>query len=134
MNLKDKQILFYDGDCPFCNKTVAFVLKHKKNDSQIYFSALQSVFAKKTLAKHHIKIKMDTLYYIVDNKVYDKSTAAIILSKSLKFPYNLLVTFYIIPKFFRDWVYTQIANKRQQFSIEPFCKLLNEDDKKWFLE
>lgn len=44
-NIPDK-ILFYDGDCVFCNASVQFALKHRKKNS-IYFSALQSELAKK---------------------------------------------------------------------------------------
>ena len=39
------KILFYDGDCGFCNKSVQFVLKYE-NRSEIYFSALQSDFSR----------------------------------------------------------------------------------------
>ena len=38
-----KSIVFYDGDCGFCNNTVQFILNHEKQD-QILFTALQSDF------------------------------------------------------------------------------------------
>jgi predicted DCC family thiol-disulfide oxidoreductase YuxK len=36
-----KRIVFYDGECGFCNRTVAFVLKKQKGNA-IYFTALQT--------------------------------------------------------------------------------------------
>lgn len=130
--MSNKNILFYDGDCPFCNRAVNFVLAHKKSNSNIYFSPLQTELAKQELKKHNIQIKMDTLYYLTQNKVYDKSSASVLLAKSFKFPYNLLVGFYIVPKFLRDFVYNQIAKRRHKIG-KNFCITPNDEDKKWFL-
>ena len=80
MNESNKNILFFDGDCPFCNRAVNFVLKHKKSNSQIYFSPLQSEFAVNELKKHHINIELDTLYYLNLNTVYNKSSASVKLT------------------------------------------------------
>lgn len=130
--MEDKSILFYDGDCSFCNRAVNFVLKYKKSDNNIYFSSLQSNFAIKELKKHGINIKLDTLYYLTKNKVYDKSSASVMLARRFKFPYQLLVIFYIIPKFIRDYVYDQISKRRQKIG-KPYCVVPKEEDKKWFL-
>ncbi len=130
--MSNKKILFYDGDCPFCNRAVNFVLAHKKSGNNIYFSPLQSELAKQELKKHNIHIKMDTLYYLTQNKVYDKSSASVMLAKSFKFPYNLLVVFYIVPKFLRDFVYNQIAKRRHKIG-KAYCVTPKDEDKKWFL-
>jgi predicted DCC family thiol-disulfide oxidoreductase YuxK len=130
--VENKNILFYDGDCSFCNRAVNFVLKHKKLGNTIYFSSLHSDFAIKELKNHKINIRMDTLYYLTRNKVYDKSSASVMLAKRFKFPYQLLLAFYIIPKFIRDFVYDQIAKRRQKIG-KPYCFVPKEEDKKWFL-
>jgi predicted DCC family thiol-disulfide oxidoreductase YuxK len=130
--MNDKNILFYDGDCSFCNRAVNFVLNHKKSNNNIYFSSLQSDFAQKELKKYKINVRLDTLYYLTKNKVYNKSSASILLAKKIKFPYQLLIVFYIIPKFIRDIVYDQIAKRRQKIG-KPYCVVPKEEDKKWFL-
>lgn len=125
------KILFYDGDCGFCNSSVQYVLKNKKvND--IYFATLQSKFAQKTLKTKGIEIKLDTLYYLKNDQVYSKSSAGLQLTKELKFPHSLLLGFYIIPKFIRDSVYIAIAKKRHKIRA-GFCMLPNETEKKHFL-
>jgi predicted DCC family thiol-disulfide oxidoreductase YuxK len=60
-------ILFYDGDCGLCNSSVQFVLKHRKHNA-IYFATLQSDLAKQTLNKKGIEIKLDTLYFLKNEK------------------------------------------------------------------
>lgn len=133
MTESNKNILFYDGDCPFCNRAVNFVLKHKKSKSDIYFSSLQSEIAQNELKKRHISIKMDTLYFLTSqNKIYDKSSASILLTKLLKFPYHLLIVFYIVPKPIRDFFYNQIAKRRHRLG-KSYCVVPKEEDKKWFL-
>ena len=54
--------LFYEGD----NR-----LKNKKTDD-IYFATLQSKFAQSILNKKGIEIKLDTLYYLKNDKIYSK--------------------------------------------------------------
>ncbi len=132
MDFVNQQILFYDGECPFCNRAVAFVLKHKKAKAKVYFSALQSDFAKQKLGEKNISIKMDTLYLIKNQKVYDKSSAAILVCKNFKFPFNLLLTFYVVPKFLRDFVYTQIAKRRQKIG-KSYCVVPKTSDQQFFI-
>jgi predicted DCC family thiol-disulfide oxidoreductase YuxK len=125
-------ILFYDGDCGFCNSAVQFVLKHKSKNTKIKFSPLQSEFAQQTLKNHQINIKLDTLYLLTPHKVYDKSSAAILVCKHLKFPYNLLLSFYIIPKLFRDFIYKWISKNR--FKLQsPSCLIPNKSDESRFI-
>jgi len=131
IDVAKKIILFYDGDCGFCNSSVQFVLKHRKHDS-IYFATLQSDLAKRILTDKGIKIKLDTLYFLKNNKVYDKSTAGLRITSELKFPYPLLKTLLIIPKFMRYAVYVFIANRRHKIQ-NSFCVLPTEAEKKLFI-
>jgi len=124
-------ILFYDGDCGFCNSSVEFVLKHRKHDS-IYFATLQSDFATELLKSRGIDIKLDTLYVLKNNTIYDKSSGGLQLTAELKFPLPILKAFYIVPKFMRDAVYTYIAKRRHKIS-NSFCVLPTEEEKELFL-
>ncbi len=129
----NKNILFYDGECPFCNRAVNFVLQHKKSKSDIYFAPLQSKIAHNELKKRHISIKMDTLYLLTrQNKIYDKSSASILLTKLLKFPYNLFIVFYIVPKPIRDFFYNQIAKRRYRLG-NSYCLKPDAENEKWFI-
>ena len=51
--MTNKSILFFDGNCGLCNRSVKFVLRKEKNQ-ELIFSPLQSEFAKKTLAPFNL--------------------------------------------------------------------------------
>lgn len=125
------RIVFYDGECGFCQSSVQFILNHRKVN--IYFAALQSNVAEKLLGNRGIEIKMNTLYYLEDEDIYDKSTAALKIARHLKGAYPLLYWFGIIfPKAFRDWIYDQVAKRRHK--INPgVCALPKPEEKKLFI-
>ena len=132
IDVTKNNILFYDGDCGFCNSSVQFVLKHRKHD-HIYFATLQSDFAKEILNNKGIIIKLDTLYYLKNNTIYDKSSAALHLVNELTLFFSIFKIFYIIPKIIRDYVYSLIAKRRHQIN-NSFCVIPNSEEKKLFLE
>ena len=131
IDVTKNKILFYDGDCGFCNSSVQFVLKNRKHN-HIYFATLQSELAKTTLGKKGITIELDTLYYLKNNIVYNKSSAGLQISKELKLPYSIISILYFVPKFIRDFFYIQIAKRRHKIGSN-FCVLPNEAEKSLFI-
>ncbi len=129
--LKLEHIVFYDGDCGFCNTSVQLILKNRKAD--FFFIPLQSDIAHQIMARFKEEIKMNTLYLIENQKLYKKSTAAIRIAKNLKGIYPLLYYIgYLVPKFIRDWIYDQVAKRRH--SIRPgYCAMPLEEEKKFFV-
>ena len=82
MNKAQNNIILFDGDCNFCNNTVQFIIKHDPN--KIYkFASLQSDFAKKFLKDFHYKSLPDSILYIENDKIYDRSTAALKIGRNL---------------------------------------------------
>lgn len=130
MNTEEKRIVFYDGDCGFCNTTVQFILDKAKKD--FYFTTLQSDFAKSKLQEFNIEIKLDTLYYLNQGKIHERSGAALRIAKGLKGGYPLLFGFIIIPPFIRNWCYDMIAARRHRIKA-GYCKIPTEEEKKYFI-
>ena len=122
--------MFYDGDCGFCNSSVQFILNKKK--TSFYFMALQSDAAKELLAAHNITIRLDTIYYLRNGKLFDKSSAALQIALGLKGVYPLLFGFYIVPKFLRDPFYNFIAKRRHKIRA-GYCVNPTESDKQFFV-
>ncbi len=131
IDLNKNSIVFYDGECGFCNTSVQFILKRRKNNS-IYFAPLQSEFASKTLKKCKQDIKLDTIYFLSHKKIYQKSSAAFQMAKQLNWPYPLAVIFYIVPRFIRDGVYDFIANRRHKLR-KGFCVIPNQEEQQFFI-
>jgi predicted DCC family thiol-disulfide oxidoreductase YuxK len=132
----NKSILFYDGDCALCNKTVQFILDHERaNTAPVLFCSLQSYYAKQALGKYKYNFRqLSTLVLLTDNQVYYKSNAALQLTGYLKAPYRWLFIFKIIPAFLRDGVYNFIAKNRKKLIKEPFCYVPSPLLKNRFIE
>lgn len=124
-------IVFYDGNCGFCNSSVQFILDHKRD--AFFFASLQSNHAKKWLSPHGVVINLDTIYFLKAGKLYDKSSAALQIAKGLKGLYPLLFIFYLVPKFLRDLFYTYIAKRRHRIR-SGYCMMPDPEDLPFFLK
>jgi predicted DCC family thiol-disulfide oxidoreductase YuxK len=116
--LSKHPVLFYDGDCPLCNRVVTFILNHEK-DSKILFSALDTAAANELLSKHpSYKREEDTVYFFDGNQLYSKSTAVLKLLPFLKGYLFVLRLGWLFPKGLRDKIYDEVAKRRQRIVKE----------------
>lgn len=129
-----KTILFYDGDCGVCNKAVQFILKNETNHA-IYFAALQSSFAIESLRKYGVsELQMDTMYYVVNNQLFERSTAWIMILKQMSQPWRFVATILgLIPAPLRNSGYNWFAKKRHLFSQADHCLIPHSNTKLRFL-
>lgn len=131
-NQLNKSIVFYDGACGFCNSSVQFVLNRRKKD--VFFLPLQSDLAVEIMKKYDVTIEMNTMYFLHQGKLYNKSSAALKINLLLRFPYPIF--FYmgiIVPLFIRDWVYDQVAKRRHKIK-NGFCALPKPAERRLFLD
>jgi len=126
----EKKIVFYDGDCGLCNRSVQWILKHDKK-AQFFFSALQSDFAKQFFKSHNQpEPDLSTIVFFNGRNFYRKSAAILRISHHLNFPHFFLKLGWILPAFLRDMVYNFVANRRQKFGISNcFVPSLNEQQR-----
>tara|TARA_R100001369_G_C3327589_1_gene170113 strand:+ start:17371 stop:17793 length:423 start_codon:yes stop_codon:yes gene_type:complete len=114
---KDKLLILFDGVCNLCNSSVLYVIKRDKKN-RFLFAPLQSEIGQSVLNEFNIdRSKTDSilLYNPINNSIIYKSSAALHISKHLSFPTNLMVVFFIIPTFIRNWVYSYIAKNRYKW-------------------
>ncbi len=127
-----ENIVFYDGDCGFCNRSVNYVLKHDKTKS-IHYASLQSEVAKEIfLSNNWPEADLSTFYFMRDGQLLGKSRAAFKVLKFFPWYMQWLQIFRIFPVGFRDWVYDQIAKRRRRIS-KGYCVMPDENEKKLFL-
>lgn len=128
----NRKIVFYDGDCGLCNRTVQLILKREKN-SELYFCALQSELTDAFFRDHNEPIPdLSTLVYFDGTNFSTRSTAVLKIAAYLKFPSNLLCLGWVVPSFIRNYIYTQIARRRYRL-VNPSCMLPNSEQKERFL-
>lgn len=127
-----EKIVFYDGDCGFCNRSVSFVLKHDVTRS-IYFSALQSDFTKEIFAdRNWPEPDLSTFYFLESGELYAKSSAAFRVVKYFPWHKKWLRIFRFLPRGFTDWVYDQVAKRRTRIS-KGYCVIPNEEQRQRFI-
>ena len=131
--INQKQIILFDGVCNFCNFWVDFVINRDKNDL-FRFAALQSSTGIEVLKKYNLDSSSQVTFFLIsDNKVYTKSTAALIVCKQLSGIIKILYTFIIVPKFIRDFIYDLIAKSRYNlFGKRESCRIPTEEEKNKF--
>ena len=112
-------IVLYDGDCQFCNKWVSFT-NSKLQKNVISFIPFNSIKGLEKIEKFQIK-NQNSVAYIHDDIVFFKSRAVLKICKKLKFPYNLLYFFTILPAFLLDFGYDFIAKRRLKLTNNKQC-------------
>lgn len=127
-------IVFFDGVCNLCNASVQWLIKRDQKH-QFRFAPLQG-----ETAKVHLKITDEnatpqSVILFENGKVYQKSSAALRIAVKLGFPWFLAGIFFIIPRFFRDWVYDFIARNRYRwFGKQDACMIPTPELKALFLK
>ena len=135
--MKEKNIVFYDGVCNFCNGFVVFLLKYERRDN-MSFCSLQSDFSKLFLKDFNVKVNQnhETIFYYSNGRLYKRSEAIRKIALNLKLPF-LAVSYFlaITPKFIRDYFYKFFAKKRYKwFGKKEECHIPSVKDRLRFLD
>ena len=126
---KEKNIVvLFDGVCNLCNGFVHFIIK-RDTKARIKFAALQSNISKIILQKKAIKDdEMNSVIVLINDEIYTKSTAAILLLVELGGFWKCVYLFYFIPKFIRDFFYNIIAKNRYKvFGKKNSCLIPSKE-------
>ncbi len=128
------KIILFDGVCNLCNGAVTYIIKRDKKNV-FKFAALQSEIGQELVLKFKIDTsKVDSIILIDGEKHYEKSSAALRISKDLSGAYPLLFGFMIVPKFIRNAVYDYIARNRYKwFGKKESCMIPTAELKSKFL-
>lgn len=131
-----KKIVLFDGVCNLCNNAVNFIIERDKNDV-FRFASLQSEIGQKLTSERGIDPEaMDSIVLIEPGVVYyQKSTAALEISRDLSGGYSYLKHFSVLPEGLRDGIYNIIANNRYSwFGKKDTCMIPTPELKAKFLE
>lgn len=132
MSTRPDLIVFYDGSCGFCNRTVRFVIQNNP-EKNIYFAALQSDFTRAIFKENNWPpVDMNTFYFYEHGQLYGRSTAALHLLKYLRKWYGFFRVFSIMPKGLRDGVYNVVAKRRHRLA-SGYCYVPTEEEQFRFL-
>jgi len=133
--VKEKRIVFYDGQCILCNKSVQFLLNQDIHQ-KLSFATLQSEIAQKMLLSGEFNIDEipQSVVFFDGTKMFTKSDAVFEALRQANGKKSWLSYFKIIPKFIRDFAYKIVAKNRYKwFGKADSCILPPEKWKDRFL-
>jgi predicted DCC family thiol-disulfide oxidoreductase YuxK len=122
------RIVFFDGICILCNRTVDFLIS-KDRKKKLKFASLQSDIAMEIIPPELFNGKdMNTVIFNDQGRYYTRSAAILKVLGHLPFPYNMSVVFMIVPPFLRDRIYHIISVKRYQwFGKQETCRMPDKE-------
>ena len=86
----NKGVVIFDGHCNLCNKSVDMIIRRDPRD-YFLFASNQSVEGGRILRENGIDIKegeeVNTLYFFENGRLYHRSTAALRISRKMRFPW-----------------------------------------------
>ncbi|MDB5231614.1 MAG: hypothetical protein JWN76_2419 [Chitinophagaceae bacterium] len=114
-NLIQNPVLLFDGVCNLCNGFVQFIIKHD-GSKQFRFASLQSDYGQKVMKQFNITPGLlNTVYLLENDKLYNRSTAALRVTEKLNGGWKLFYGLIIIPVFIRDAIYNAVARNRYKW-------------------
>ncbi len=128
-------IIFFDGECVFCNYWVKFIFKRDPT-SHFKFAHLQNENSRQYIAQFSKDwMQKDSIVLLLDGHVFTESNAVLEICKRLQGIWPIFYTFRFIPKSFRDKIYRFIARHRYAwFGKHDNCELPSDEIKSRFVE
>lgn len=132
--LSDDPILFYDGECGLCQKSVQFVLNHDRA-GRVRFARLQGDVARRSLPQSDYE-NMKTMVMLRHGGRYRYSSALVRLLWSMGGPWTAIAAaLWIVPKPIRDLGYYAFASQRYRFfGHADQCRLPQPHERNRFLD
>lgn len=138
MTRKNMHVVFYDGVCHLCDRTVQFLLRMDR-DRVLSFAPLQGEAAKH-LNKGSPSTDMKTMLFVEnygtgDERVSSRSTGILRMLAHLGGVWRILSWFRIVPAPLRDVLYRVVAHYRYVwFGRFDTCRLPSADESERFLD
>ncbi len=128
-------IVIFDGVCIFCERTVNFILQHESG-SELTFVPLQTTTGTHMLRELGFDPADAKTFVLVDGgRAYSRSSAAIRLSRYLRWPWRALAVVWIIPRPVRDYGYNLIATNRYRwFGLKDSCMIPTPEVRQRFIQ
>lgn len=137
--MKQKHLVFYDGQCGLCDRVVQIILKADKK-KQFLFAPLQGETAGKELQQiPHVINKTDSVILIENYRSNGKRALYLYGKASFRImwllggSWKLLGWGFFFPSFFYDWGYWIVAKNRRRLFPQEACIIPTSAEKERFL-
>ncbi|MGQ7869374.1 thiol-disulfide oxidoreductase DCC family protein [Sunxiuqinia sp. sy24] len=129
----DKSLILFDGYCNLCSRSVQFILKYDRR-KHFLFSALDGETGRKVKKQLDITADIDSILLVEGEQFYTHSEAILKIAEHLGGFFQVLTVVRILPKSWRDQLYTWMATNRfHWFGRRSSCMLPKPEDAERFL-
>lgn len=119
----DQPVLFYDGACGLCQRSVQWVMDHDRQ-RRFYYAPLQGPTAERLIGRPQGAAEGWSVVLLEGGERYDRSDAALRIASLCGWPWRVLAIFRLVPRRIRDGVYRFIARRRfRWFGRAAACRL-----------
>lgn len=131
-------ILFYDGDCAFCARSVQFLLRHDHR-RLVRFAARQGVVGRALEVRHPGLAAVDSLLWVEElagvERVAVRSDAALAAARYLGGGWAVLARLGgLVPRLLRDTGYALVARNRHRLGGAAACVVFSAEERARVLE
>lgn len=125
----DKNIVYFDTECLYCNRFVIFLLDNDRNNT-FYFSNVTEDISRKLIGSYE-----DTIIFVEGKNTYLRSKAILMILKRLGGKYKLFASIFdLIPSMITDFFYRIFAKFRHKIPYNKSCRILTEKEKTRFIK
>lgn len=131
----ERPILFFDGVCNLCQRSVQLVLKHDVSRS-ICVASLQSEAARVHLSKHFSPEDAlpESLVFIEQGKAYYYADAVLRVVRYMRWHYQIMQVGWLMPRAWRNGIYRWVGRNRYRwFGRRESCWLPRPEWEERFL-
>jgi len=126
-------IILFDGVCNFCDAAVNMIIS-RDTTGVFRFAPLQSDVGRELVAKYSIPANVDSVILIDNGRAFLHSDAALQIARKLGGGWKMLMVFWYIPRFIRDWFYKLFAKYRYRiFGKKDACMMPTPEIRSRFL-
>lgn len=116
-------VVLFDGVCNLCNGAVNFLIDHDPK-AHLRFAALQSDAGQALLGERGLTNDLDTFVLVEGTRVSERSSAALRVVRYLRWYWQPLRVFWVVPRPLRDAVYGWVARNRYRwFGKKDACRM-----------
>lgn len=117
--VKDKTIVFFDSDCLMCQGALKWLHRLDAGD-RLLFAPLNGATAR----EWEITMEDDSMAVVVGGQIFRASEAArLALGGTGGVAGIAAAAVRLIPLFFRDWIYREIARRRKSLVKTAACSI-----------
>jgi len=130
---KKVPIVFYDGSCQLCARSVQLIIKYERA-AELQFAPLYGNAYSAAIGTDKISSEPESFLIYYEGQLLRESSAFFQLAKYLKRPLSLLGIFSILPRFLTDAVYRLVANNRYRIFGKVRDECMIHPDHQRFLD